>query len=126
MSNICQSFQTLYEASPIINVTHRFFAVFHPILYVTHRSFSAPAPAIRDFSGYTIHILYYAGVSIMPPRVLASGPKPCGGNKSYYALLYIATSFPGSLLFLAPGARKGCVMVTRSNKAKTAAHTYLK
>ena len=22
--------------------------------------------------GYTIHILYYAGVSIMPPRVLAS------------------------------------------------------
>ena len=81
---------------------------------------------VEIFSGYTIHILYYAGVSIMPPRVLASGPKPCGGNKSYYALLYIATSFPGSLLFLAPGARKGCVMVTRSNKAKTAAHTYLK
>ena len=49
MSNICQSFQTLYEASPIINVTHRSFAVFHPIMYVTHRSFAAPAPAIRDF-----------------------------------------------------------------------------
>ena len=40
---------TLYEASPIINVTHRSFAVFHPIMYVTHRSFAAPAPAIRDF-----------------------------------------------------------------------------
>ena len=25
------------------------------------------------FSGYTIHILYYAGASIMPPRVLARG-----------------------------------------------------
>ena len=44
MSNICQSFQTLYEASPIINVTLRSFAVFHPIMYVTHRSFAAPAP----------------------------------------------------------------------------------
>ena len=32
---VCQSFQTLYEASPIINVTHR--------------SFAAPAPATRDF-----------------------------------------------------------------------------
>ena len=49
MSNICQSFQTLYEASPIINVTHRSFAVFHPIMCVTHRSFAAPAPVIRDF-----------------------------------------------------------------------------
>ena len=76
-----KSFQTLYEASPIINVTHRSFAVFHPIMYVTHRSFAAPAPLrFEIFSGYTIHILYYAGVSIMPPRVLASGPKPCGGN----------------------------------------------
>ena len=83
------SFQTLYEASPIINVTHRSFAVFHPIMYVTHRSFAAPAPLrFEIFSGYTIHILYYAGVSVMPPRVLASGPlglwasgpKPCGGN----------------------------------------------
>ena len=46
---VCQSFQTLYEASPIINVTHRSFAVFHPIMYVTHRSFAAPAPATRDF-----------------------------------------------------------------------------
>ena len=63
---VCQSFQTLYEASPIINVTHRSFAVFHPIMYVTHRSFAAPAPA--TFSGYTIHILFYPGVSIMPPR----------------------------------------------------------
>ena len=45
----CQSFQTLYEASPIINVTHRSFAVFHPIMYVTHRSFAAPTPATRDF-----------------------------------------------------------------------------
>ena len=43
-------------------------------MYVTHRSFAAPAPAI--FSGYTIHIRYHAGVSIMPPRVLGSGPKP--------------------------------------------------
>ena len=75
MSNICQSFQTLYEASPIINVTHRSFAVFHPIMYVTHRSFAAPAPAIRDFFWlYTIHILYYAGVSIMPPRVRGQNP----------------------------------------------------
>ena len=49
MSNICQSFQTLYEASLIINVTHRSFAVFHPIMYVAHRSFAAPAPATRDF-----------------------------------------------------------------------------
>ena len=49
MGNICQSFQSLYEASPIINGTHRSFAVFHPIMYVTHRSFAAPAPAIRDF-----------------------------------------------------------------------------
>ena len=46
---VCQSFQTLYEASPIINVTDRSFAVFHPIMYVTHRSFAAPAPATRDF-----------------------------------------------------------------------------
>ena len=46
---VCQSFQTLYEASPIINVTRRSFAVFHPIMYVTHRSFAAPAPAIQDF-----------------------------------------------------------------------------
>ena len=46
---VCQSFQTLYEASPIINVTHKSFAVFHPIMYVTHRSFAAPAPVIRDF-----------------------------------------------------------------------------
>ena len=46
---VCQSFQTLYEASPIINVTHRSFAVFHPIMYVTHGSFAAPALAIRDF-----------------------------------------------------------------------------
>ena len=58
-------------------------------MYVTHRSFAAPAPAIRDFFWlYTIHILYYAGVSIMPPRVLASGPKPCGGNN--FAGAYIA------------------------------------
>ena len=49
MGNICQSLQSLYEASPIINVTHRSFAVFHPIMYVTHRSFAAPAPTIRDF-----------------------------------------------------------------------------
>ena len=33
-------------------------------------------------SGYTIHILYYAGVFIMPPRVLVQRPKPCGGNYS--------------------------------------------
>ena len=46
---VCQSFQTLYEASPIINVTQRSFAVFHPIMYVTQRSFAAPAPATRDF-----------------------------------------------------------------------------
>ena len=46
---VCPSFQTLYEASPIINVTQRSFAVFHPIMYVTHRSFAAPAPATRDF-----------------------------------------------------------------------------
>ena len=46
---VCQSFQTLYEASPIINVTHRSFAAFHPIMYVTQRSFVAPARAIRDF-----------------------------------------------------------------------------
>ena len=26
------------------------------------------------------HILYTRGVLLMPPRVLASGPKPCGGN----------------------------------------------
>ena len=50
-------------------------------MYVTHRSFAAPALAIRDFFWlYHTYILYYAGVSIMPPRVLASGPKPCGGN----------------------------------------------
>ena len=81
-------------------------------MYVTHRSFAAPAPAIREFfSGYTIHIkemlyavrclksnenmilalagqfkqhiLYYAGVSIMPPRVLAKtlrGQKLATGN----------------------------------------------
>ena len=30
---------------------------------------------------YFTHSLYaYAGETIMPPRVLASGPKPCGGN----------------------------------------------
>ena len=46
---VCQSFQTLYEASPITNDTHRSFAVFHPIMYVTHRSFAVPAPATRDF-----------------------------------------------------------------------------
>ena len=46
---VCQSFQTLYEASPITNVTHRSSAVFHPIMYVTHRSFAAPAPATQDF-----------------------------------------------------------------------------
>ena len=48
---------------------------------ITHRSFAAPAPAIRDFFWlYHTYILYYAGVSIMPPRVLAQRPKPCGGN----------------------------------------------
>ena len=31
-----------------------------------------PNSRFEIFSGYTIHILYYAGVSIMPPRVLAS------------------------------------------------------
>ena len=46
---VCQSFQTLYEASPIINITQRSFAVFYPIMYVTHRSFAAPARATRDF-----------------------------------------------------------------------------
>ena len=46
---VCHLFQTLCEASPIINVTQRSFAVFHLIMYVTHRSFAAPAPAIRDF-----------------------------------------------------------------------------
>ena len=54
--NVCQSFQTLYEASPIINVTHRSFAVFYPIMYVTHISFAAPAPAIRDFFWYICSI----------------------------------------------------------------------
>ena len=30
---------------------------------------------------YFTHSLYvYAGETIMPPRVLASEPKPCGGN----------------------------------------------
>ena len=67
---VCQSFQTICEASSIINVTQRSFAVFHPVMYVTHRSFAAPAPSIRDFFWlYHIYILYYAGVSIMPPRV---------------------------------------------------------
>ena len=46
---VCQSFQTLYEASPIINVTQGSFAVFHPIMYVTQGFFAAPASAIRDF-----------------------------------------------------------------------------
>ena len=46
---VCQSFETLCEASPIINYTQRSFAVFHPIMYVTQRSFAAPAPAIRYF-----------------------------------------------------------------------------
>ena len=41
-------------------------------MYVTRRSFAAPAPTIRDFFWlYHIYILYYAGVSIMPPWVLA-------------------------------------------------------
>ena len=84
---VCQSFQTLYEASPIINVTHRSFAVFHPIMYVTHRSFAAPAPAIRDFFWLYHKYSLLRGVSIMSPRVLASGPKPCGGNYLIYLIL---------------------------------------
>ena len=37
---------------------------------------------IRILHQYFTHSLYvYAGETIMPPRVLASGPKPCGGDK---------------------------------------------
>ena len=55
--------------------------------------YASKATTWAAFSGYTIYLLYYAGVSIMPPRgqlrggfynasagVLASGSKPCGGN----------------------------------------------
>ena len=75
---VCQSFQTLYEASPIINVTQRSFAVFHPIMYVTHRSFAAPAPATPDFFW-----LYHTYSLLRGGFYNASsgfGPKPCGGN----------------------------------------------
>ena len=83
---VCQSFQTLYEASPIINVTQRSFAVFHPIMYVTHRSFAAPAPATRDFFWLYNTYSLLRGVSIMPPRVLAQRPKPCGSNKILFTM----------------------------------------
>ena len=68
-------------------------------MYITHRSFAAPAPASRDFFWlYTIHILYYVGVSIMPSRVLASGPKPCGGNNTIIIQYFIFT-FPYYITF---------------------------
>ena len=52
--------------------------VFHPIMYVAHRSFAPLLLRFEIFSGYTIHILSYAGLSIMAPRVLAQRPKTCG------------------------------------------------
>ena len=65
---VCQSFQTLYEASPIINVTQNPLRSFI-------QSCTLPTDPLRPlllrleiFSGYTIQNLYYAGVSIMPLR----------------------------------------------------------
>ena len=38
------------------------------------------------------HILYTRGVLLMPPRVLASGPKPCGGNNYNYIIYVLGRS----------------------------------
>ena len=43
----------------------------------------------RDFIWYTTISHDYAGSSILPPRVLVSGPKPCGGNKFLYQQIYL-------------------------------------
>ena len=44
--------------------------------------FARPLWSNRDFVWYIIYILYIrADYKMMPPRVLVSGPKPCGGKK---------------------------------------------
>ena len=42
------------------------------------------SPALPHFT-HSLHV--YAGETIMPPQVLASGPKPCGGNYLIHLLM---------------------------------------
>ena len=43
---------------------------------------------------YTIYIYsIYARTTMMPPRVLASGPKPCGGNQPNVIVFVVVSSF---------------------------------
>ena len=45
--------------------------------------FARPLWSNRDFAWYIIYIYcIYVRTTMMPPRVLVSGPKPCGGNKA--------------------------------------------
>ena len=75
LTYICQA---LCEASPIINVTHRSFAVFRPIMYVTHRFSAAPAPAIRHF--FWLYHTYSLLRGDLYNASTGFGPA-CGGKK---------------------------------------------
>ena len=55
-------------------------------IYRFTREYTARLAVINWESGIqsvftTNHVCIYAGTPMMPPRVLASGPKPCGGKK---------------------------------------------
>ena len=43
-------------------------------------------------SFFFLLFLFYAGSSRMPPRVLTSGPKPCGGNNMTWSCWCLAKS----------------------------------
>ena len=49
---------------------------------------------------YTIYIVYIRADynELMPPRVLASGPKPCGGNNLDEKALWVASRYTSALL----------------------------
>ena len=77
---LCQSFETLCEAFPIINFTKDPLRSFIQSCTLPRDPLRSLLLPFEIFSGFIIHIHYYAGFSIMPPRVLASGPNLCGGN----------------------------------------------
>ena len=61
----------------------------------------------RDFFWYILYIYsIYARTTMMPPWVLASGPKPCGGNKemiNHFFMIMIMSMTMTMLLFFIVG-----------------------
>ena len=75
--------RTRPRAIPLAMITIR--KILHGFPFLSHDDYGAPlgGPSGRRSSAINIftHSLHvYAGETIMPPRVLASGPKPCGGK----------------------------------------------